>query len=91
MVSTQSFHGWVPGSISDQAKKIPEATQCSQKKEKVSHVQMTTMVAFGEVTGWLRAFLLYTPNQSEMKWKIGQASSLWEMGKVLALATGLEG
>ena len=26
-----------------------------------------------------------------MKWQIGWASSLWEMGKALALATGLEG
>ena len=66
MVRTQSFHGQVPASIGDWAKKIPQATQCSQKKKKSIYVKMT-MVAFGDLTGWLRvrgrAFLLYTPNQ----------------------------
>ena len=34
MIRTWNFHCWDPGSISGQGTKIPQVTQCSQKKKK---------------------------------------------------------
>ena len=35
MIRTWNFHCWDPGSISGQGTKIPQVTQCSQKKKKI--------------------------------------------------------